>query len=538
MTSIQEPILEVPRKKSSLALGMAHNSLWNMGGLFMSALLGFVTSPLLIHLLGKDHYGLMILLVSILTPLGLLDFGIGEATVKYVAESIGRRDATLTGKYLRSTLLFNLSMGVVWGWVVISCAGFLTTSLFNIPANSQVIARHCLYWIGIHWCVMQVRQTFIGTVTAMQRFGILNVGTFISQAITIGAGLGVLFLGGNLLDLIRTQAIIAAIVGLGWLIIAKRLLPGILFIPRLDWGTLSKTLGFGFWQMLNNVGGILGHQSGRWLLGVLLPVSAVGFYDIGMQLVTMVYLVTYKVGQVLFPAVSQMQGEGHDEQAARFVVQANWVLTTLAISCFVPLIVLSHDLLLLWVGPDFAANTTVVLRILAFGDAASCLFAIHNFYLLGTGRSKWLAPMSFAQGSITFTVSALLIPRLGLVGAGWGMASSSIVHVSMLILMWKRIFRVWIPARVYFSATFSQFIVGVVTAIGFMQLRSTITWSPNWILIGVAGSVCAAISAIIIITIDRYLPGGSERRELLLQLCVSRIPLLSRLSINHPYGKI
>jgi O-antigen/teichoic acid export membrane protein/SAM-dependent methyltransferase len=413
--------------------------------------------------------------------------------------------------------------------VIALLAGFLVTSVFNIPTDNQALARQCLYWIGITWCVTQIRQTFIGAVTALQRYEILNAGTMFSQTVTVMAGLGVLFLGGNLLDLVRAQAMVATLMGLGWLSVAHRLLPGVSFTPRIDPVSFRRTFGFGFWQMLNNVGGILAHQSQRWLLGILLPVATVGFYSVGYTLVSMVYSAAYKVGQVLFPAVSQMQGQARDEQAARLVVQANWILTTLSIAGFIPLVVFAYDFLYLWIGPDFAANTTGVLRILAIGVAAACLFAIPNFYLLGTGRSRWLAAMSFAQGIITLVVSALLIPRLGLAGAGWGLTSGTVVHVTVLILMWKRIFRVWIPARVYLSATFGQYVVGAILAVSLTLLRSAIAWSPNWVLLGGAWLVCAAFAGITMVIIDSALPGGAERRRLLLRLSVVMVPGLSRL---------
>jgi len=514
------------REVSPPIIKVTNNSLWNIGGLVSSSLINFVATPILVHLLGKDQYGLMALLISILTPLGLLDFGIGEATVKYIAENMGREDYFQTGKYLRSTFLFNLSVGCLGGMVIILLARFLITSVFNVPSGSQDLARYCLYWIGINWCVMQIRQTFTGVAMALQRYGILNIGNISSQVITIAAGLGVLIGGGNLLDLVRIQAIVAALMAVGWFIVAQRLLPNISFFPRPDLLSFQKTFGFGVWQMLNRVSGILGYQSPPWLLGILLPVSTVGFYSVGIQVVGVVYLAAYKTGEVLFPAVSQMQGQLRDEVAARLVVQANWVITAFAISCFVPLIVFAHDFLMVWIGRDFASNAARLLRILAFGAAASCLFAVPSFYLLGVGKSRWLAVMSFVQGIITFAVAAFLIPRIGLAGAGWGVTLSTIVHITVLVLMWKRIFRIWIPARVYLSATFGQYGVGAAFAFGLMLLRDNFTWSPGWISLGVAGFLCALVSAAIIACVDSILPGGTERRQLLLQLGTTRVHML------------
>ena len=115
-----------------------------------------------------------------------------------------------------------------------------------------------------------------------------------------------------------------------------------------------------------------------------------------------------------------MEGQGREKQAARLTIQANWILTSVALSGFVPLAVFAHDILRLWIGPVFANQATSVLRILTLGIGIACLFAIPNFYLLGTGRARWLAAMSFAQGLITLAVSALLIPVWAWMAQGGG----------------------------------------------------------------------------------------------------------------------
>ncbi len=514
----------------SAAVQVAGNSLWSIAGWFGALLVGFIASPILIRLLGRDQYGLMALLSTILTPMGLLDFGVGEATVKYIAESIGRKDYAGAGKYLRSTLAFNLCVGILGGIIIVLLSDFLVSIVFKIPQQNQDLARRCLYWVALSWCVTQGRQAFIGLVMSMQRYKILTAATLVSQSLTTLAGVVALLLGGTLLDLVRAQTLVAVLACLGWVMVARRLFPKISLLPSFNKSSLRKTFGFGCWQMLSNVGALLAQQSQRWLLGVLLPIATVGFYNVSFQLVAAMYSLTYKVGQVLFPAVSHMQGQEREEQAARLTVQANWVLSTLAIAGFVPLFVFANDLLLLWVGADFASNATGVLRIMVMATMLSCLFTLHHFFLLGTARTNWLAAMAFVQGLLSFAVSAFLIPKLGLSGAGWGMASGTTIHVTVLILMWRRLFRKWFSAQVYFSATFSQCFVGGLVAVGFLVVRQGVVWSPHWASLGTAGFACAVVSGIAIVTFDSLLPGGTERRRLLLKLGSTMFPAWSGLN--------
>jgi O-antigen/teichoic acid export membrane protein len=507
---------DCPPYYNSLSLGrVVGNSFWSLAGWVGALLLGFVISPIQIYLLGETHYGLMALLNSLIAPMILLDFGIGEATVKYVAESLGAGDYCRVEKYIRNTLAFNLIVGILGALVIGLLANILATRVFNIPPESQTLARQCLYWIGATWLIRQTRQAFIGAITALQRYDLLNIGTLLTQTLIAVVGVGVLALGGGLLEFTQVQAAASALATLGWLIVARRLFPTLRFTPTIDRGAFRQTFGYGFWQMLNYMGGILAGQSQRWLLGILLPVATVGFYNIGLQLNVIVYMITYRVGQVLFPAVSQLQGQGQEERAACLSLQASWMVSSLAVAAFVPVAVFAPDVLSLWISPSFAAQAASVTRILSLAAAVGAMFAVPSFYLLGTGRVKWLAALAFAQGLISLAGAALLIPWLGVEGAGWGYALGTFSHLTVLGLIWPKIFRRWISGRVYYAAVFGQSVTGLILAVALIYLRENIHLTVNWFWLAGECAASATLSLLVIVAVDSLLPGGAERRALL-----------------------
>jgi len=515
--SEQEPIVASSQAPFFSMVRMAGNSLWSLVGWGGALLLGFVISPIQIRLLGETHYGLMALLSSIIAPMILFDFGMGEATVKYVAESIGAGDYHRVEKYIRNTFAFNMGVGILGAFVIGLLANVLATRVFNIPPESQALARKCLYWLGATWLINQARQTFIGAITAQQRYDLINIGNLLSQALIVLAGVGVLALGGGLLEFTQAQAIAGALTGVGWLITARRLFPALRFVPKIDRGVFRQTFGYGLWSMLTNLGNILAGQSQRWLLGILLPLATVGFYNIGFQLNAVVWMIASRIGTILFPAVSQLQGQGQEDRAARLSLQASWMVSSLTIAGFVPLAVFAPDVLSLWINPNFAARAAGVTRILSLVLAVGAMFVVPNYYLLGTGRVKWLAAMSFAQGFISLAGAAVLIPMMGLEGAAWGYLLSMLSYLAVLVLIWIKIFRRWISGRIYFAAVFSNGIIGLALAVVLMYLREAIQLpcATNWFwLVGECG-VCAVLSLLTIVSVDGLLPGGAERRALL-----------------------
>jgi len=488
-------------------------------------MLGFVSAPIMIRQLGPELFGLMALLTSFVAPLGLMDLGIGEATIKYVAESLGRNNRQEAGQYLQSTLCFNLFVGLAGAAVIGLLATWIVGVAFQIAPENVGLARHCLYWLGGIWLATQVRQTFVGAITALQDYKTVSLGVFLTQAVHTMAGLSVLLAGGGLLRMIQTQAVWAVLSVVAWWWLAQSRLPDLKLRPSLHWASFRQTFHFGLWQMLNNLCGILTHQGQRWLLGVHLPVAAVGFYNVGNQLVTMIYSAAHRIGQVLFPAISRMQGEGRVEEAGKLMVQASWMLTTLVIPAFVVLATFSMDVLTLWVGPAVASKSSGALRIMAVGFSFGCLFAIPSFFLLGTGRSRWMTGIAVAQGVVALGAALILIPLSGVSGAAAAVAGGTIpVYSGTLILIWRRLLRRSIPGAAYFSASFVPVLVAAALFMLLPPLRDALpAWQPGWLTLILSSALGYAVLWALIQGVNWMVPGGPERWRQMARLIESTL---------------
>lgn len=473
--------------------------------------LSFVSAPLFLHELGSTHYGLLALLTALVTPFGLLELGMSEATVKYVSESLGKEDYAQAQKYINTTLCFNLLVGTIGGTAIVLLAGILAGDLFKLTAQDQDLAIHCMVWVALNWAFTRTRQTFLGVASALRNYKAISGMNFTYQLTFVLSGLGILFAGGGLLQLVRVQALVSAIGVIGWYWLLRILAPRLVIRPVIDGASFKVTLQFGFWQLCNSLGDLFTQQAQRWQLGAGLSLAAVGYYNLSYQLGSMVYSVSSRVGQVFFPEISRLQGGGREAEAATLLVRVNWMLSCIQIPCFVVIFTLSTDLLLLWTGPEVAAASGGVLRILCAGLAVASLFAVPSYYLLGIGKPKWLAVMSAVQGSITVGTAALLIPRIGINGAGWALTAGTITHVIILVLIWRRFLRHLVPCLDYLASTFGSILSGIlcagVSSVLHARHQTPITWG------GTIGTSCliGSCSLVSCLAVSLLLPGGQAR---------------------------
>src|SRR5687767_11973296 len=93
---------------------------------------GFFMQPFLVHHLGDTVFGVWVLIGSLAGYLGLLDFGLTPATVKYVAEHRARNDQAAINRLVSGGLV----VFSVLGAFVLVLSGILALyfdSFFRTP---------------------------------------------------------------------------------------------------------------------------------------------------------------------------------------------------------------------------------------------------------------------------------------------------------------------------------------------------------------------------------------------------------------------
>jgi O-antigen/teichoic acid export membrane protein len=95
-----------------------------------------------------------------------------------------------------------------------------------------------------------------------------------------------------------------------------------------------------------------------------------------------------------------------------------------------------HDLLSLWVGPQFANEATWTAQLIAICFATRGAFPVYMEFLKGTGRIRYLS-LAFAGTSLVGVVLAFpLCGYFGLPGAGYRAILLSWAGFAILIAVW------------------------------------------------------------------------------------------------------
>ncbi len=105
--------------------------------------LTFFATPLVVHRLGVEEYGLYALVLGFLSY--SFAFSIGRAITKYVAEYRASGQTELINEVLAATLLINFIVGLTGALILCFFARFVVVALFDIKPEMQENAVVAFY---------------------------------------------------------------------------------------------------------------------------------------------------------------------------------------------------------------------------------------------------------------------------------------------------------------------------------------------------------------------------------------------------------
>ncbi len=409
----------------------AGNAVLNLLPFGLGFLLNLVVVAFVVRRIGVADFGLFGLFSTLLTPLTLANLGFGEATVKYVAEHTHHGDFVGAARYVRTTLALNLAVGVVGALLLVLAGPPLAVWLFHVPPEGRAGAATVLRWLALAWLGNQTGAVFLAVGPAMQRYRLVAMGQALSFTLGASATIGLVAAGYGLVGYAAGTAIGSLIAALIWFGIARYLLPGEHLAPGIDRAAWRDSIGFGSWQALAQLGGMVSAQSEKLLLGFLVGPAAAGLYQIAQVLAQRIYSSVFKMSEVLFPLFSTMTRDSRERQA-EVLLRTSWLLTTLSVAVLVPLVPLAAPVLQVWIGGTVATEGATILRLLAIAGVLGCATNASFFMLLGMGNTRWTAGLALATGTVTVGVAALAIPILGVAGAGVAAIAAMLVQQGLL----------------------------------------------------------------------------------------------------------
>jgi len=395
---------------------IARNSALNLVGFTIPILVGLVTVPIITHALGVARFGLLSLAFAVLEYSSLFDLGLGAATTRQVSASLARRDPDVA-PLIAGSILSQALLGAVGSVVLVVVAPLIADHIFVIPPDLRNEAIAVFRILALMIPPTIVLLSLRGILEAAQRFDLSNglrvpgsIATFLIPAVAATAG--------KSLPTIVFYLLLARItICIAMAIAVARVLPSSSWRPKLEWAALRPLFVFGGWISVSNIVSPLLVYLDRFLLGALVGVSAVGYYTAPFDGVMRLLIIPASLMGAVYPTVSAMAALNDHERVARVFSQAVRKTALLLAIPVIVLLVAGPFLLKLWLGPEFADQGRIAVRVLALGVFVNAIAHVPSGFLTALGRPDTIAKFHVAELVIHLPIAWLLIVHFGIVGA-------------------------------------------------------------------------------------------------------------------------
>jgi O-antigen/teichoic acid export membrane protein len=400
------------------------------------AVLMIVLTPVILHFIGAEQYGVFALAMVFVSFLGLLDIGMGPAVVRFLSVSLAASDYREARAVLGVGLTLFSAVGL-FGFALALVGGQLLPELLTLSASLQATATFVFSVAGVGFFFTALRAPFASIPGALQRFDTNTWSNLISTTAGAAGTVAVLSVGWGLRGLIVVTALQSLLMLLLVAWGSKRLMPDLAVRPAYDGPLMRKMVSFSGYSFISNTAGAVLYQVDKLVLGVLASVSLVTYYVVPGNVAQRLHSGVSVLANVALPVSADLHAR-HERQALNdFYVRATRAIALVIVTLTVPAFVYSRQLLLHWVGTAFATTSFGTLRVLLVTYALLALAVLPYYLILGMGRPQVMAMFSIVTAIINVVLIFILIPTHGLIGAAIAYLAST-VTIPVLILYVER----------------------------------------------------------------------------------------------------
>lgn len=392
--------------------------------------------PFVVRGLGTERFGLLSLAWVVLGYFTIFDLGLGRATTKYVAEALGKGEGTQVPQIIWTAVTVQAIMGFVGAIVLLGITDLLVDRVLNIPAELLGEARVTFYLLSLSIPIVLISSSFSGVLEAAQRFDLINAVRIPSSILTYLLPLVGLSLGLGLPGIVALIVLARFGALVGFFVMDLRIVPQLGRYSG-SFALFPRLFSFGGWVMISNlIIPIFGYLD-RFLIGALLTMSAVAFYTVPYDVVTRLLIIPGSIAAVLFPTFSNLTSCDNKKKINIILARSIKYLLTVMMPFVVVLIVFGKDILMIWMGNDFAQESADVFRLLSIGVLLNAVGYMPFALIQGIGRPDVIAKYHLVEFPIYVGVTFFLINILGIKGAAlaWCLRMAWTIPVFSLLCM-------------------------------------------------------------------------------------------------------
>jgi len=392
----------------------------NWTNLVLTMLAAFIVSPIIVHGLGNENYGIWTLVVSITGYFTVLDFGVSTALVRFISKYEALKDRKKSRQIYSNAFIFFFYVSLTIA-IFTAVFAFFFGDLFEITTISKKYLYLVFLIAGLELTVSMLFSVFMGTLRAVQEFLQLNIISIIFMIIKNILLVIFLLNGYNLLSLAIIQFMTTSTRLVAQYILIKKKYHHFSY-QRKDYSPqiFKDIFSYSIFSFIIAIAQKVLFYTDSIVIGSMLSVSAVTFYAIPMTLMAYLERFVYSAMSVLTPVISSNDALGDNNLNQQLYIIGTKFSLIISMPILFVLYTNGDSFISLWMGEEFGEKARNVIMIFCVGFVFSLSQIIANGILKGISKHKIFSYILVIEAICNLLLSLILIKHLGIDGVALG----------------------------------------------------------------------------------------------------------------------
>ena len=485
--------------------------------MILTNIVGILLTPFIIKSLGSSEYGVYLLVGSVVAYLGLMNLGIDNAIVRYVAKYKVKNDKVGEQKFLGTTM-----------WIYIIISFFLTIigiiiyfNLESIFANSlnadELEKAKIMFAILVgNIAIAFPGGTFMAICEGYENFVFPNTMSIIKYIIRAFTIVCLLLLGGKAISIVVLDTILSVSTILIAAIFVTKKLKIKISLKIYDFSLVKDIFSYSLWVFLFGIVYNFQWRSGQVILGITTDTATIAIYGVGIMLGGYYGAFSGGINSVLVPRATQMVFNKSDGKSLTdFMVKIgrlNAIILFMVLSGF---ILFGKIFVELWVGKAYE-KAYIIALLLMIVMTLPLIQAFGNSILEARRKNRFKSLLSIFTVSIAILFSYYFSETNGVYGVIIPLVIAMFINSIVMTFYYKKIFGFKIIFFLKNTMAKPLIVNSFLTVITYLILKQTII--DSWFMFG----IYTLIFGIIQVTLSYTILMNNYEKSLILNLLKSK----------------
>lgn len=420
--------------------------LLNYVSIFLTNIIGLGMTPFILNHLGKDEYGIY-LTVGVLTgTISLLDFGLNNTVIRFVARYKAKQDRIGEENFLATVFLIYMAIAVLILIIGGLFYNYLDSYFTKLNQEEIEIAKTMFVILIFNLAITLPGGIFMGISSGYEKFVFpksLNIARYILRSLTV---VGILLLGGKAISLVIIDTIFNIVVIIAMAYFVFRKLKVRFKLHFFENSFIKEILAYSIWIFVFALVNMFQWKAGHWVLGSMSVPSILAIYGIGISLGTYYGVFSTAISSVFLPRATQMSvANSSGEELTDMMIKIGRLSFIVLTYIFIAFLLYGYQFVSLWVGSELGEEGSfqawVIALLIMIAYTLPLIQNFGNAILEAKNKLAFKAVLYLSFMILSTTLGAILAKEHEAIGMVIGSLSGWVIAQNIMNFYYHRVIK-------------------------------------------------------------------------------------------------